>query len=102
MQILKEQGGISFRQLSDICVPSVSEEQVRSAEPNKIKDYLRIFDVESSSSIKIQATKKSLSEKKPVVIGMICPPSFNGAKDVWMPTEEALNSYGGHAMCGVG
>ena len=40
---------------------------------------------------------------KPVVIGMLCPPSFDyPANNYWEPIEEPLTSYGGHALCVVG
>jgi hypothetical protein len=45
--------------------------------------------------------KKSLAEKKPVVIGMNCPPSFFKAKGVWRPGPPAGIS-GGHALSVVG
>lgn len=51
---------------------------------------------------KITAIKKSLSEGKPVVFGMICPDSFNDAKGVWNPTEQPDPAVGSHAMCIVG
>ncbi len=102
LELLKTTGDVSYKDLSDLCVPAVSDHQIRLASNAKIKDFHKIFDADATASAKIQAVKKSLSEKKPVIIGMICPPSFNNAKDVWVPKEEPLNSYGGHAMCVVG
>lgn len=49
-----------------------------------------------------QAVKKSIAERKPVIIGMNCPESFFNVKDVWRPTESPLENHGGHAMCVVG
>jgi hypothetical protein len=63
---------------------------------------MRLFEDESNSTLVIQSVKKSIQEKKPVVIGMICPNSFFKARGVWSPTEEPLESYGGHALCVVG
>jgi hypothetical protein len=51
---------------------------------------------------RVPPVKKSLYEKKPVVIGMNCPDSFFYAKDIWMPTENPYEAYGGHAMCVIG
>jgi hypothetical protein len=46
--------------------------------------------------------KKSLTEGKPVIIGMNTPDSFTDAKDVWQPKESPDTYYYGHAMCVVG
>lgn len=102
MEILKTQGDVTFNQVGQLCIPEVTNDHKQIATQYKIKDYLRVFDVNASPSIKIQAVKKSIAEKKPVVIGMKCPPSFDFAKDVWNPKEDPAGSYGGHAMCVVG
>jgi len=49
-----------------------------------------------------ERVRKSISEGKPVIIGMNCPDSFFKATDVWRPPENPSVSYGGHAMCVVG
>ncbi|NRF37969.1 C1 family peptidase [Pedobacter foliorum] len=102
MEIMKQQGAIYYKDLPVVCTPSITESQLALAKSSKIKDYMRLFDAGASSQLKIQSVKKSISEKKPVVFGMICPNSFMSAKEVWTPTEQPLESYGGHAMCVVG
>ena len=101
-ELMKGTGLLNYSELPAACIPSVSEAQLLTAEKGKIKDYMRLFDVGSAENIKIQSVKKSISEKKPVVFGMVCPPSFMGAKDVWIPTEQPDRAFGGHAMCVVG
>ncbi len=98
----KTQGNILFTEAAEKCIPAINDAQLAVAATHKVKDYLRVFDAYSSSDNKTRAVKKSLSEKKPVIIGMICPPSFNQVNGVWIPVEEPLDSYGGHAMCVVG
>ena len=100
--IMKEKGALSYKDAPEICVPAISESQLIKAGNDKIKDYLRLFGVNTPNKVKIEAVKKSISEKKPVVFGMICPPSFFEVKELWKPTEEPLQSYGGHAMCVIG
>ncbi len=103
MQSLKVKGNVSYKEVSDKCIAAISASQLTLAANNKIKDYMRLFDSRSSNKVKIQAVKKSIAEKKPVVIGMVAPPSFNKAKDVWIPVEEPNQAlYGAHAMCVVG
>ncbi len=101
-ELMKNKGSIPFTSLPLLCVPTVAPAQLDMASSAKIKDYARLFDVYSGDNIKVQAVKKSISEKKPVVIGMLCPPSFDYARDCWQPTEQPLTTYGGHAMCIVG
>ena len=99
--ILKDKGALSYNDLPGTCSPTISQTQLTNAGKRKVKDFLRLFDINTIARVRIQAVKKSISEKKPVVFGMICPPSFSYAKEVWKPTEEPLQSYGGHAMCVV-
>ncbi|MDB5012423.1 MAG: hypothetical protein JWQ25_625, partial [Daejeonella sp.] len=101
-EILKDKGAIPFKDLAVNCTPAINAEQLTLASQSKIKDYMRLFDSGTGSSLKIQSVKKSISEKKPVVIGMICPPSFMDVTELWVPVEEALESFGGHALCVVG
>jgi hypothetical protein len=50
----------------------------------------------------VQMVKKSLSEQKPVIIGMNTPNSFMSAETIWRPREDPDSYYGGHAMCVIG
>ena len=100
--IMKEKGVLTYKDVPEICTPAISETQLVKAGNEKIKDFLRLFDVNTSNKVKIEAVKKSISERKPVVFGMTCPPSFFKVKELWEPTEEPLQSWGGHALCVVG
>jgi hypothetical protein len=68
-----------------------------------IAEYATLFRSDTQNpAIKIQMVKKSLTESKPVIIGMNCPDSFFSASDVWYPSESPLWDYGGHSVCVVG
>jgi hypothetical protein len=71
-----------------------------------ISDYVRLFFYWGDTSVpirkKVDPVKKSLSEGKPVIIGMVIPPSFQSVKDLWRPWENYNENHGGHAMCVVG
>ena len=101
-ELMKEKGLLTYNDISSSCIPTISSAQLADAEKGKIKDYMRLFDIQSDEKTKVQTVKKSISEKKPVVFGMVCPPSFMRASGVWNPTEQPERSYGGHAMCVVG
>ena len=102
LQLVKDKGVIPYQLLPVTCTPTLSAQQMATAEEGKIKDFMRLFDSNSAENIKIQSVKKSIAEKKPVVFGMICPPSFVKTNGTWQPTEEPNTSFGGHAMCVVG
>ena len=72
-----------------------------------ISDYVRLFGRRTATSTndeRILPVKKSLSEGKPVVIGMNTPMSFHSlrGRELWQPVENPNTNHGGHAMCVVG
>jgi hypothetical protein len=64
----------------------------------------RFSRTESPGQNGVTAVKKSLSEGKPVIIGMNTPDSFMKlkGKNLWKPVESPALNWGGHAMCVVG
>jgi hypothetical protein len=69
-----------------------------------IGDYITLFseDDRRKPALITRIVKKSLTEGKPVIIGMNTPDSFTDAKNVWEPKETPNTYYYGHAMCVVG
>jgi hypothetical protein len=72
-----------------------------------ISGYVRLFlnpGVPGTIAGRVLPVKKSLSEKKPVIIGMNMPLSFYNARGQWQPnaSERPNQAHGGHAMCVVG
>ncbi len=102
LDLMKTKGVPKFTDMNVSCPSSISLDIFSKAENYKIDDYAKIFDQADLESTKNQAVKKSLSEGKPVVIGMKCPASFNTPKGYWIPTEDPTAEYGGHAMCVIG
>ncbi|MFN8254811.1 MAG: C1 family peptidase [Bacteroidales bacterium] len=102
LDLLKTKGAPKYSEMDISCPSSIPLDVFNKAQKNTISDYAKLFDTYDLESIKIQAVKKSLSEGKPVVIGMKCPTSFNTAKGSWSPTEDPAGEFGGHAMCVIG
>lgn len=102
MGILKNKGAVPYSEFNVECQTSVPSNLTYKAGNYKIKDFAKLFDTYDSENFKIQATKKSISENKPVVIGMKCPNSFYYPSGVWQPTEDPSTDFGGHAMCVIG
>lgn len=102
MLTFMNQGAVKYNSLKISCPATLSSELYTEASQYKINDYAKLFGLNDGKNFKIQATKKSLSQNKPVVIGMKCPPSFYDATDIWTPKENPGGNFGGHAMCLVG
>jgi hypothetical protein len=82
---------------------------VYKASNNKISTTTTLFDQKTENGdFKVSRVKKSISENNPVVISMVCPPSFQrvGNSGLWQPFESPGGIYdyqhGRHAMCVVG
>jgi len=74
-----------------------------------IADYVRLFSgfgkigIIDINSERILPTKKSITEGKPVIIGINCPRSFTiRGTDLWRPIENPAVPFSGHALCIVG
>jgi C1A family cysteine protease len=104
---LKEAG---VPQLKDIAQPQKAyweKSELNMNHTNKIESYTKIYSFRNKvidDSGVIELFKRSLTDKKPIIIGFNCPNSFYYAKKVWLPShnENPQENYGGHAMCVIG
>jgi C1A family cysteine protease len=96
--ILKKEGIID-------CVKSISENfELQKATPYKIKDFLSLNESYGKfTKNDILKIKKSLTEKKPVVVSLKCFGSFTkvSSTGIWTPVEDD-EELGGHAVCIIG
>ena len=109
---MKQNGVPKLSEFDEPCPYDLPSELFNLAEEHKIKAYAKLWnDNEKSQTIsdkeKIQLVKKSISEKYPVVISIICPNSFHQPiEGLWVPTEgldsEINHPHGRHALCVVG
>jgi hypothetical protein len=98
MQSLQNIGAPRFSDYPEFC-PEVLP---LKAPPvlHEIPGAVRLFNSYDSRELKVQAIKKALNAGCPVVLGFICPPSFQFAGEFWQPREaEPLREYGGHVVC---
>ncbi len=98
LEIIRERGAADLSQFPFDCGRGVSVRDHEQAGPNRILEYTRLFG--QGSKDKVLPIKKSLSEGKPVVIGMLVPTSFlNEHDDLWEPyPDDEVTPYDGHAM----
>ncbi len=103
LNLLKEKGVPKLKDFPFQCNPSIEEKIYKLALQNRIKDFKILFMINSSKEEKISTVKKSISEMKPVVIGLQTPESFSKSKDVWTPSSDEIPSkYKGHAILVLG
>lgn len=102
LKLMTEQGSVRKSDFDITCPSSVPENIKQKAPAYKIKAFATLFEANESIDFKKNAMKKSLLNGNPIIIGMKCPQSFHGAKDLWTPTEDPNADFGGHAMCVIG
>lgn len=104
LEIIKEVGVVKINDFGNQCGMLITSQHEKKATENKIKDYRRLF--ESNSGAKAHLVKKSLSQNRPVVIGIqCCAESFLNAKgvDFWkLQPKDNPNPDGGHALTVIG
>ena len=109
LKAMRDIGVVKYNNFLTSCITDLSQYadrqfKVKEAYQNRIYDFNRLHNHNSRN--KILPVKKSLSENKPVVFGMMMPNSFMRAKGVWTPKpgdfQEAMNRRTGHAMMVVG
>jgi Papain family cysteine protease/Domain of unknown function (DUF4384) len=103
LDFMKRNGDVFKRDFASPCPTSVPSYLLPTAVNNKIENFATLFNINDDVQTKVNATKKSLSEGNPVVIGMRVPPSFDRVSgELWSPTEDLNQSRGGHAICVIG
>ena len=102
-EVLKKNGVVKYQDFSYDCssgmpIPSYLYFKAGSY---TIDDYFALFSMTDSYLKKINTTKKSISENRPVVISMKNYDSFQkNDEEIWSGITDAQDGY--HAMCVVG
>jgi hypothetical protein len=101
LELLSTKGVPLYKDLPFDCDKIIADNDINSASTHKIEGYKILFNINDNN--KILPVKKSLSEHRPVLIGMMCAESFFEAKGVWQPKQEEYgNQFPGHAMVTIG
>lgn len=99
---LKNIGVPYYYDFSPMCANEIQESIYEKAKYHKIENYSRLFDYNSDGETKVNKIKEALFNKQPVSIGILCPNSFDIAKNVWNPTEDPQSIESGHAITVIG
>lgn len=108
LQTLLEKGNCLAKEYDfDVndCGRELTDNLFESARHYQISDYIPLFKSNAAADEKIQMTKRVLSQRKPVVIGMRILENFlqiREGDDSWWPTIGSKTPAGGHAMVVVG
>jgi hypothetical protein len=101
LELMSTKGVPKYKDLPFDCDRQIVDNDLATASTHKIEGYKILFNVNDNN--KILPVKKSLSENRPVLIGMMCAESFFTPAGVWEPKqEEYANNFPGHAMVTIG
>lgn len=102
LESMTNNGTPYFSEFREFCAATVSPEFYPIAKNRKLSGSLKLYNTSDSREVKVQSVKQALVNNHAVVIGMICPPSFQLAQEFWQPREQPDQQYGGHGLSVVG
>lgn len=103
LESMVRNGSPYFLEFREFCVTDIPVEIVPLATTKKLSGYFKLFNTSDAADLKIKSIKGAILSNNAVLAGIICPPSFNMAADVWTPRETRIEQQsGGHAVCVVG
>jgi len=105
-ELLKKRGVAKLSTQPYACGALLKKEALAEGSAFRITDYQILFYPDAKNDLKINSTKKALSEGYPCMLGFVVAESFYGVKgDVWREknTDDGpTGKHGRHAMCVVG
>lgn len=103
LEFIKENGVTKLEDIPYDCSVRIPDAKKQLALQYRTRDYVRLFDVNSSADEKTIVVKKAVAEKHPVVVGFNTPKSFYKTGEIWQPLDEERGKiHQGHAMTVVG
>ncbi len=94
-----------FDRIKNDCEKTAGDEDKENAAQNRIRDYVTLFAPNDPATVKIQKTKLSLAQNKPVIIGMKLYKNFQritSKDEYWYPAKGDTSLLGAHAMVVIG
>ncbi|MEI9920294.1 MAG: DUF4384 domain-containing protein [Bacteroidota bacterium] len=103
LESMVRQGTPYFSEFREFCTNELPTELSQTAHDKALSGYFKLFNTSDEMNVKVQSVKNAINSSKAVIGVMICPPSFQGARDFWQPHEQSPDPQeGGHAVCVVG
>ncbi|MDC6350495.1 C1 family peptidase [Zeaxanthinibacter sp. PT1] len=100
LKVMVDEGTPYLRDYDVMCDTAIPDSIKLKAQENRLRDYVRLFQMDESDEVKLESVKRSLTNGNPVIIGFKVENSFYSASNVFEP--DSLGITGGHAMCVVG
>ena len=98
---LRDHGASPMKAELEVCDATISEEHREIARRFRIDDFKRLF-VLGADNEKVVLTKKSISERKPVILVLHVPGSFLQASELWTTSETDTIGRSTHAVVAIG
>lgn len=102
LESMVRNGSPYWSEYGEFCVADLAPEIYPLAKNKRLSGYVKLFNTSDAMAIKVASIKQALVSHNPVVVGMICPSSFQLAQDFWQPREQPDPRHGGHALNIVG
>jgi hypothetical protein len=102
LESLRVKGIATGKTVGFHCLDSIRSWMYDSAARFQLPGYARLFNTFDAKQLKVDAIKRAITKRNAVVAGIICPNSFQYAKEFWSPVEKPLPEYGGHTVVVVG
>lgn len=103
LESMVRNGSPYFSEFREFCTLEIPVEILPMATKKKLSGFFKLFNTSDAMNIKVQSVKSALVSSNAVVIGMICPPSFQLAQEFWQVREaQPDQQFGGHGICVVG
>ena len=108
LRLLKSKGNVLSKNYDtdkEDCFKEITSSDLEQAADHKIMDFMTLFSSKSDGKVKINKTKLSLIQNRPVIIGMNLLNNFIKIPyrdSVWYPSVGDKAVFGGHAMVVVG
>jgi hypothetical protein len=106
LSLLQETGSCYDRDfIRNDCSVQPTDSLKKFARQFAIQDFIALYSTNDEGRVKIDKTKRSLAENKPVIVGMRLMMNFmdiSPGDPYWRPEKGNTASAGGHAMCVIG
>lgn len=107
-ELLRDKGDIlssTFDGELEECERQPTDEQLKEASAHRIEGFVTLFSSDAARSVKVEKTKLSLAQGRPVAMGLLLRKNFMEIKkgdQYWFPDLGDTTFYGAHAMVVVG
>ena len=107
-ELVRDRGNIpsaAFDRFKNDCSQLPGSADSLAALPHRIKDFVALFGTDAPPTLRIEKTKLSLAQERPVVVSLLLRKNFESCTadpPYWSPMLGDTTFFGAHAMVVVG